>query len=112
MLGDKQLFKVPDWFKVEAGFAFVDGDGDLCVYLGAGRRQVLVTCELVVKPTYPKGYDEYTCGHVSAVRYSPDSQHLYAYRYKGEWQIGDLIATLQENPEWLMECSQDVSKAR
>lgn len=30
------MSNLPKWFKFEPGFKFLDGDGDLCIYLGDG----------------------------------------------------------------------------
>lgn len=67
---------MPDWFKKEIGFKFVDGDGDFCVYLGKGKLQTnehLGRVEL-----------EDQEGMLVSFKFT-FHKHLYACLWMGEW---------------------------
>lgn len=76
----------PTWFKPEAGFKYIDGDGDLVVVLGDGKWRddepigsVSLSCDdgRIINKTV---YDLKFMGRGV----------IAAYFYKGEWHLTDV----------------------
>lgn len=79
---------LPEWFKMDSGFKFLDGDGHPCMVIGVGGYRDTAIVPIMVGDT--------RVGTASEIVFCPPGV-LYTYRYKGEWHISDL---LKQDAKW------------
>lgn len=84
----------PEWFKFETGFRFLDGSGDECVVLGqAGYREY-------DNPVSVSYHDGKQMQALTGYRLEFKKGMVFAFKYKGEWHLGNLFADDHDQEWW------------
>ena len=76
--------KLPEWFKPEPGFHFLDSDGDLCMVIGwGGWRQFDLHGTVEVMCKHTKEMESHDLGELEFM----PATLVGSYRYRGEWYM-------------------------
>lgn len=90
------LATAPAWFRPEAGFRFLDAQGDLVVVLGEGSYR---DAEIVTPRARDSDGEEHNFPAACIMIFKPEG-FLIATRYKKEWHIWDLTRIQDSQPYW------------